>query len=133
MKNLWSVLMVALCCSMFATAQKSESPDASGNAFLRLCSAIDREDKTSTEWAWTMGCTGFVSGFTSGMKFGTDYAADKAGKKVPGLFCLPDEVENGQIIRIVLKYVRDNPEEAHQPTSFLVVDALRKAFPCKNT
>jgi hypothetical protein len=131
MKNLWLIAAV-ICCSLSASAQNSESPDTSGNAFLRLCSAVDKENKTSTEWMWVTGCTGFVSGFTDGVKFGTQYAEDKAGKKVPGLFCLPGEVENGQIIRIILKYIRDHPEEAHQPTSFLLVDALRRSFPCRS-
>jgi hypothetical protein len=132
MKNLWLVVAV-LTCSSFSFAQKGDAPDASGNAFLRLCSAVDKEDKTSTEWTWVMACTGFVSGFTSGVTFGTEYAADKAGRKIPLLFCRPVEVENGQIIRILLKYIRDHPEDAHQPTSFLLINALRKALPCKNT
>jgi hypothetical protein len=92
---------------------------------------VDKEDKTSTELTWVMACTGFVNGFAEGVTFGTAYAADKAGKKVPGLFCRPVEVENGQIIRILLKYIRDHPEEAHEKTEWLLVAALRTALPCR--
>jgi len=123
-------VMFLLLCASSLFAQTKEFVDDSGNAFLRLCSAIDKEDKTSTEWAHVMACTGFVTGFTRGVEFGSLYVEDKAHKKVPHLFCTPSEIENGQIIRIVLKYIRDNPAEAHLPTGALVVDALQKAFPC---
>jgi len=41
----------------------------------------------------------------------------------------PKNVTVGQILSIVGKYLKDNPEKRHLPASFLVMDALRNAFP----
>jgi hypothetical protein len=98
---------------------------------MRLCSVIDKQDQNNSDANHAMACIGYVSGFTSGVEFGTAFVEDKAGKKVRGPFCRPDEVENGQLIRVALKFIRDNPERAHQPTSWLLMDAFGKAYPCK--
>ena len=122
-----------LLCSVFVSAQVSELPDTSGNAFVRLCSSGEKEPITQTEGAnMLMGCIGYVAGFIDGEGFGTAYAEDKTGKKVPSLLCFPDGVENGQIIRILLKYIRENPKDAHQRTAVLLVRAVRQAYPCPN-
>jgi hypothetical protein len=34
------------------------------------------------------------------------------------------------MVRVVLKYIRDNPVEANQPTAILMMKALKKAYPC---
>jgi hypothetical protein len=33
------------------------------------------------------------------------------------------------VVRILLKYIRDNPEKAHQPVGALFMFAMREAFP----
>src|SRR5208282_4402176 len=35
--------------------------------------------------------------------------------------------------RIIRKYIADHSEKAHEVTAILAVDALREAFPCKNS
>jgi hypothetical protein len=35
-----------------------------------------------------------------------------------------------QLVRIVLKYVRENPEKANLGTGGLIILALREAYPC---
>jgi hypothetical protein len=112
------------------SAQTKEFPETSGNAFARLCSSIEKDTRTESEIGHMRSCVGYVRGFTDGIEFGSSYVEDKVNKQVPHLFCEPDGAENGQIIRIILKYIRDNPTEAHLPTSLLIVDALKKAFPC---
>ena len=52
--------------------------------------------------------------------------------KGAALFCAPNSMTNGQAARIVVKYLRDHPEELHQPDSVLTFTALRAAFPCGN-
>jgi hypothetical protein len=130
MKSL-SLILIVLCVPLFGSSQTGETLDTSGNAFVRLCSAIEKEDTTNSDINHLMACIGYVSGFVSGVDFGAGFAEDQAGKKVRRPFCRPVEVENGQLIRVVLKYVRDNPEKAHQPTSWLLMNAFGKAFPCK--
>lgn len=47
------------------------------------------------------------------------------------LVCTPNEMKVGQIVGMVKKYVRDNPDKWNRPASTLVVNALSSAFPCK--
>jgi hypothetical protein len=47
------------------------------------------------------------------------------------LTCTPNNVTNGQMYAIVKKYLTQNPEVLHQQMNYLVIDALNKAFPCK--
>jgi hypothetical protein len=99
---------------------------------LRLCSPgeKDYEHITQTEIGNTLVCFGYVRGFTSGVEVEKVFAEAKTSRKVPAPFCLPNDVESGQTVRIVLKYIRNNPEEAHRPTDALILAALGKAYPC---
>ena len=47
--------------------------------------------------------------------------------------CVPPEVVLTLDIRIVLKYIKQNPEKAHLPSAALVVAALKTAFPCSTS
>lgn len=44
--------------------------------------------------------------------------------------CIPDEASVGQLARVVVKWLRDHPEKLHELKSFLVMEALKEAFPC---
>ena len=47
------------------------------------------------------------------------------------LFCVPkDGINNGQATRIVVKYLRDHPEDLHKPNIILATAAFRDAYPC---
>lgn len=129
MKNLWLIALLFLL-GRPVSAQTEEFPETSGNAFLRLCSVVDKTDRTDAENLDAMACVGYMSGFTSGVEFEQLYAKTSTRQKVPAPFCIPDGVERGQMVRIVLKYIRDNPAEANEHTALLVIKALRKAYPC---
>jgi len=124
-----AALLFAL--SLHVHAQTLESPDVSGNAFARVCSAMDKNDKNQLELLQTMSCVFYVNGFADGVDREATFAEEKANRRVPKAFCRPDVAENGQLVRIVLKYIHDNPEQAHEVTKYLIARALTKAFPCK--
>jgi Rap1a immunity proteins len=77
-----------------------------------------------------MACMGYMRGFTSGVDFGVGFVKSATKEKALAPFCVPEEVGNAQLVRVVLKYIRDNPEVAHQRTAALIVKALGKAYPC---
>jgi hypothetical protein len=92
---------------------------------------LEKDESTQLlEMEKVVGCAVYVSGFLDGVSFGTAFAEDKAGRKLPSPFCFPDAIDTGQIMRIVLKYIREHPEEAHERTAVLLVRALRQAYPC---
>lgn len=46
--------------------------------------------------------------------------------------CFPKNgIDNGQTVRIVDKFLHDNPAMLDQPDTFLVMVALKQAYPCK--
>ena len=132
MKNLWLfVVLMMLCCG--ASAQTSEVIYTSGNAFLRICPVVDKETKTTTtlEDQDTVACVLYVAGIVRGAELGSAVTrAETKQTTLPKLFCRPDDVENDQLVRVGLKYVRENPEKAHEETAWIVMWAMRKAFPC---
>ncbi|MNC75341.1 hypothetical protein D3C75_1268560 [compost metagenome] len=46
--------------------------------------------------------------------------------------CWPkDGISNQQAVRIVVKYLNDNPAKLNKDQTFLTMMALREAYPCK--
>jgi len=41
------------------------------------------------------------------------------------------DISNGQITRIVLRYLKNNPASLHEPESKLIIQAILEAYPCK--
>jgi hypothetical protein len=126
------LLLVLACCQVLCAQTALETYSSSGNAFLRLCSPIDDDKATPGEQADVIGCVGFVSGFMVGAEAETALVKSKIGRKTPEMFCRPNNIEHGQVVRIVLKYIRSHPEEAHRVTELIMVSALGEAFPCKS-
>lgn len=69
-------------------------------------------------------CVGFLQGV-----FAMNYYYEWKGD---GLFCFPNSVTYGQYVRIVVKYLRDHPEQLHKDEFLLAATALITAFPCTN-
>jgi Rap1a immunity proteins len=130
MKHLWLLALLLSLLSPPLSSQAPDLPETSGSAFLRLCSVADKENKTSTDYGQMLGCGGYVAGFGHGVAYEKKFAEAKTGRKVPAPYCLPDTVEDGQVIHVVLKYIRDNPADANEPTAALIMDALAKSYPC---
>jgi len=49
------------------------------------------------------------------------------------LLCLPDGVPNGQLAKVIVKYLDQHPEKLHLPAAQLMYDATDDAFPCAAT
>ncbi|NKB50251.1 MAG: hypothetical protein GKS02_12915 [Alphaproteobacteria bacterium] len=83
----------------------------SGNDYRETCTLEPDEYKTSV-------CSAFIIGIAQ---------AGRSNK----IFCMPEDVTNGQTHAIVNSYINDNPEERHLAASELIVTSLVKAFPCQ--
>jgi len=112
---------------------------ASGNRYLEVCSSTEKPQTQLNEMDFlNLGlCHGFMLGFNDGV--GTaisilqlnDSSLSYLKNSMEDIkICYPEGVENGQLIRLVLKYIRDHPEQAHEPAAVLVVKAELNAFPC---
>jgi hypothetical protein len=70
-------------------------------------------------------CLGFLQGVNSTFGFVGDEIKNETK------FCAPDRMANGQLVRVVVKYLTDNPKKLHLPQTGLVWFALQDAYPCK--
>lgn len=70
--------------------------------------------------------TGFCIGFSQGVQNTLQFFPKEAG------ICFPkDGIAAGQSMRIILKYLQDNPSQLHQKDTVLAVIAFKKAYPCR--
>jgi hypothetical protein len=127
---LWSAafLLISGC----VVAQDDWKGD--GSSLLRKCSLavriFDGEKLSSTDAVDGGFCVGYVSG-----SHDTDYMVQMLEEhdKITLMkhACPPSKASTEQIVRIVVKYLHDNPERLDMPASVLVTDAIRSSFPCK--
>jgi hypothetical protein len=124
-------LLGIVMCSAFCIAQDQVPTISTGTGLLETCTRVNsvtRRADNFDEWASDQihtsmafaACFGFIEAVQQMGSLGDENS----------LFCPPDGVTYGQSKRIVLKYLNDHPEELHLPSTFLVSEAFRGAFPC---
>lgn len=127
------LIVIPLCSASGAAQEQKEFPSTSGNAFVRMCSVLDNkkiDEQTPLENQHAVACIAYAEGVVQGVSQEVAFSHAMTNKEPLRPFCLPDDAENGQLIRVVLKYIRNHPEVAHQSTAFLIVLALKESFPC---
>src|SRR5712692_10623033 len=128
-----ALLGMFFVCLPASTGPKStpEQPDISrsGRGFLEVCSSIDSERNRDPARIYRDAtCLGWVEGFAEGF---TVHDELLSVPKKDRMACVPHEVTTIQTVRVIRKYVADNPEKAHRPTRYIASIALAGAFPCK--
>ena len=128
-------LLAVFVCSSGSAGPKSttEQPDISksGRNFLEVCSSIDSErNRDPARIYLDAACLGWVEGFGDGF---TVHEELLGVPKKDRMVCVPHEVTTIQAVRVIKKYIADNPEKAHRPTRYIASLALAGAFPCKES
>ena len=134
-----ALLAIFFVCLPASTGPKStpEQPDISrsGRDFLEVCSGVDRKggvggegNKDAIHIQNDATCLGWVQGFADGFLVHDELLSVARKDRMA---CVPHEVTNIQTVRVIKKYVADNPEKAHRPTRYIASIALAGAFPCK--
>lgn len=70
-------------------------------------------------------CAGLVEGVNSMVYFYSDLL------KKDDKYCMPGNVTNGQMVRILVKYLKDNPKLLNKSNTVLMWSAFKDAYPCK--
>lgn len=118
----------------FGSAEAVEYPK-DGAGLLKQCIQSELVDigvdtklaQSATEAAWL--CLAYLEGFRSGIQ--TNYMMlEDSGIKQFKPMCFPPNTENGRIIRVVTRFLQDNPEYQKQPKFIGAYVALLSAFPC---
>jgi hypothetical protein len=61
----------------------------------------------------------------------TEFTSDKDIGPIDVCFPKGNGVSNDQVVRIVVKWLQDHPQELHKGAESLVVCALHDSFPCR--
>jgi hypothetical protein len=132
------LLLVALLGTLFvclpaSTSPKSaaEQPDISrsGHDFLEVCSSIDSGgNRDAARIQRDATCLGWVEGFADGLTVHDELLSVPRRDRMA---CVPHEVTTIQTVRVIKKYLADNPGKARRPTRYIASLALAGAFPCK--
>jgi hypothetical protein len=75
-------------------------------------------------------CAGYVSGVLDAreMQFAMDRSDHIKGRNQ---YCRPTEVTNGQVFRVLKKWLENNPDKLHQRADSIIFVAMLEAFPCR--
>jgi hypothetical protein len=105
-----------------------------GNELLDACQIAERLFDTQKEIGKDPNanyCVGVINGVTS-MVVHYETLMKNFCSSFPFNTCYPEKGFNTkQAVRIVVKYLKDNPKELHLEDDHLIMNAIRKAFQCK--
>lgn len=131
--SIFTLIAVCFLCSFGSAGSKSVAEQAdisrSGDEFLEVCSTIDSEGKADPVRIHNnAACLGWVEGFRQGFTVHDELLGVPEKDR---MVCLPHGVTTIQIVRVMKKYVADNPDKAHRATRFIASVALARTFSCK--
>jgi hypothetical protein len=69
-------------------------------------------------------------GYCLGLILGIKFLAGAATKNTAYPICVPDSAPSGQVLSVVLHYLRNHPQKLSDYFLYLVMDALLEAWPC---
>ncbi|WP_148864038.1 Rap1a/Tai family immunity protein [Marinobacter fonticola] len=115
--NLAAMAIIFFFFSTFAQAD--------GNRLLEQCLSAERFlDTKNVQSPFNVGvCMGMVQGVRNTMQLMGSSSS---------IVCFPEGgIDNGQAIRIVTSFLRDNPAKLHYPETLLAMTAFQEAYPCE--
>lgn len=92
-----------------------------GNDLWEICGS-------STEGPPAEACGAFVAGAASGIGLGA--GTDRSGHERSPFCTGPGSIKGGQLADVVRKYLWEHPELRNRGATWLVRNALSRAFPC---
>jgi len=70
-----------------------------------------------------LACSFYIEGFMDGVEMASNRTRD---------ICWPKGVSVYQAVLVVVKWLKDHPEDLHNTARLQIMKALMNAFPCKN-
>jgi hypothetical protein len=133
LRSVFTLLAACFVCASGSVSSKSAAEQLdisrSGSDFLEVCSNVDKEWKKDQARVYNDAtCLAWVEGFGNGFAVHDELLGVPQKDR---MICMPREVTTIQIVRVMKKYIADNPDKAHRATRFIASVALARAFPCK--
>lgn len=83
---------------------------------------------TPDEEGARIGAAGYCLGFVKGFRYGHLYLSTLVQQAA---FCIPHEVTEDQIARVVVKRVESHPEIEHVESPVFLAEVLSSTWPCR--
>lgn len=96
-----------------------------GNELLRQCQDALSDNADSVNLLNTGMCFGTITGVSDTV------VGLQASKVMSPILCIPDGVTTGQMARIVVKYLEENPKDLNLKGATLAFAAIVTTYPCK--
>ena len=120
-------LAVVALAGMLASGGAMADTQYDGNELLRQCQQYIK--LIDSEKNYNLVDAGFCGGFVQGVHGTVAFLSDDLVKEAK--FCSPNGVTNNQLVRIVVKFLKDNPKQLNLNRTGLVWAAFQDAYPCK--
>ena len=119
MKPITKLILILL---LTFTVVPTNAGNLTGNELLEHCGVGGKKEDPIHYFQYRAYCTGYIEGVTDGIYY----------TQTINLFCVPNKVTVGQIMKVVTKYLNENPQRLHENYVPLILSAMREAFPCKS-
>lgn len=121
MVNFRKLLLIVVISSSFTAPGVSYAEFWYGQSLVEWARSYDRVINDANFTVSDLSNQSMILGYVTGINDGLEGL----------IICTPQQVTAGQLVSIVEKYLRDNPDKWNQVASIIVKDALVSAFPCK--
>lgn len=122
-------ILTGVAATVLLSVAPVEAQGVSGNLIIDACN----EDPNGL-------CLSYIAGAIDGMRWASDIAAFRSGATEAQAMrnlaesllgaCTPPTSTAGQLSAVALNYMRNHPENWHEPAVVLIHRALMDAFPC---
>lgn len=126
------IALAAIAAPLPAAAAETSIGKAPGTELLQRCEpalrlveARSRRLLTDAEYAQAQSCLGFVDGFV----WGHGWAAWRERRDM--YYCPPEELTAGQVVPVLVEYLRAHPDRLDASAHVLLFSALSNAYPCQ--
>jgi hypothetical protein len=126
----FAMILPLVALSMFPSAQPAGTYIAtvfgpSGGELVENCREVTKvQRKEEADALGAQACISYIAGVVDGGQF----AARGERRLFP--VCFPPGVDGNQMAKIVVKFGDDHPEKLNNGGTWIVINALRSAFPC---
>ncbi len=131
-----------LMLSLPANSDEGKEYMQSGNYLLTACKQALNATDTNQRWTeQATYCVSYITGYIAGSsnttfalwvrKYGPSSITPERAYSEFGVVCMPDNVTNAQIERVVVRYLDNHPSDLNKSSGFLMMQALQDAWPCK--
>lgn len=128
MKNQSIGILLALTLTFSSFSARAEYVYFSGNTWIAICGNYPDSSELETVIC-EMYTKGVIEGFYWGYKASQSIESNVEGAQIKP-FCIEPIHTESQHIRVIAKFMNENPEVLHRPAPWLIHAAMNLAFPC---